>query len=153
MISIGVYVSFSNSSLTSSFSLLRRSLTSDMNSQSTCNPSSLNNPKYEVNISPENLIASEGDIIQEVEISISRFSKLVISSILVDSTEYLTLVIGEKFASSNNTLTSSSFSLNSSIDKYPTLFSTLISMSNSNQSLSISVIYKSLFNIFTPAGA
>ena len=120
---------------------------------STCNPSSLNNPKYEVNISPENFIASAGDIIHDVETSISKFSKLVISSILVDSTEYLTFVIGEKLASINNTLTSSSFSLNSSIDKYPTFLSILISISNSSQSLSISVIYISLFKILTPAGA
>jgi len=119
---------------------------------STCNQASLNKPKYEVNISPENLTASAGDIIHEVETSISKFSKLVISSILVDSILYLTLVIGEKLASSNNTLTSSSLSLNSSIDKYQTFFSTLISISNSNQSLSISVIYISLFKIFTPAG-
>ncbi|MBT3726663.1 hypothetical protein HOG21_02980 [bacterium] len=43
--SIGVYVSFSNSTSTTSFSLLIKSFTSDMNCHSICKESSLNNEK------------------------------------------------------------------------------------------------------------
>ena len=66
---------------------------------------------------------------------------------------YLTFNTGEKLASISNTSTSSSLSFNSSIVIYQTHFSTLISIFNSNPSWSISVIYKSLFKISTPAGA
>jgi hypothetical protein len=45
IISIGVYVSFSNSSFISSFSLFSKSLTSDIKLPSICNHSSLNNEK------------------------------------------------------------------------------------------------------------
>jgi hypothetical protein len=47
--------------------------------------------------------------------------------------------------------TSSSLSFNSSVVKYQVHFSTLILISNSNQSLSISVIYKSLLITLTQA--
>jgi hypothetical protein len=152
IISIGVYVSFSNSSFISSFSLFNKSLTSDIKLPSICNHSSLNNEKYETSIFPENFKASTGEIHPLVFISIFKDSRFVISQCLVFSISYFTFNTGEKLASINNTLTSSSFSFNSSILLYPTPFSTLISISKSNQSLSISVMYRSLFKISTPAG-
>jgi len=91
-------------------------------------------------MSPENLIASDGEITPEVVTSISSESRLVTSSTLVDSILYLTLVTGEKLASRRRTLTSSSLSFNSSIPTYQTFFSILISISRFSPSLSISVI-------------
>ncbi|MDR3150870.1 MAG: hypothetical protein LBU14_04715 [Candidatus Peribacteria bacterium] len=82
-----------------------------------------------------------------VVIIISSESRLVISQNLVFSMLYFTFNTGEKLASISKTSTSSSFSCNSSCVKYQTHFSILISISNSKPSLSISVIYKSLFNI------
>jgi hypothetical protein len=100
----------------------------------------------------ENFIASTGDTVQLVKTSIFKFSKFEISPFLVFSISYFTFKTGEKLASSNNTLTSSSTSFKSSILLYQTFFSTLISISISNQSLSICVIYKSLFKIFIQLG-
>jgi len=77
---------------------------------------------------------------QEVFISKDRKSRLSKSQDLVFSTSYLTLTTGEKLVSIRRISTSSSFFFNSSIVKYQTHFSTLISISNFNQSLSISVI-------------
>jgi hypothetical protein len=71
---------------------------------------------------------------------------------LVFSMLYLTFTTGEKLASTSNTSTSSSLSFNSSTVRYQAHFSTLISIFNSKPSWSISVIYKSLFKISTPAG-
>jgi len=147
IISIGVYVSFSSSSFNSSFSFNNKSFTFEIKFHSICSDSSLKIEKYEDNIFEENFKASTGDITQLVEITISSESKLVISQNLVSLTSYLTLVTGEKLASNNKTLTSSSLFFSSSILKYQTDFSTLISISNDNPSLSISVIYKSLFKI------
>ncbi|MBT3728754.1 hypothetical protein HOF65_08255 [bacterium] len=105
-----------------------------MNCHSTCKESSLNIEKYEVSISHENLIASTGEIAPFVVTTISRESKLVISQNLACSMLYLTFTTGEKFASTSNTSTSSSLSFSSSIVKYQTHFSTLISIFSSNQS-------------------
>jgi hypothetical protein len=105
-----------------------------MNCHSTCKDFSLNIEKYEVNISHENLIASTGEIAPFVVTTISRESKLVISPNLVCSMLYLTFTTGEKLASISNTSTSSSLSFNSSIVKYHTHFSTLISIFNSKPS-------------------
>gem|GEM_PF-518522 len=147
IISIGVYVSFSSSSLISSFSLCNKILTFEINCHSTCNDSSLNIPKYDDNILEENLSESTGVITPFVEIVISKESRFVISPNLVSFTSYFTLITGEKFASISKTQTSSSIFFNSSIDKYQTDFSTLISISRFIPSLSISVMYKSLFKI------
>jgi hypothetical protein len=148
-----VYVSFSSSTFISSFSFSSKFFTSDIKFPSTCNHCSLNNPKYDVSILAENLIESTGDKVQLVITSIFKFSKFDISPFLVFSISYLTFKTGEKFASISNTLTSSSTSFKSSILLYQTFFSTLISISISNQSLSICVIYKSLFKIFIPLEA
>jgi hypothetical protein len=99
------------------------------------------------------LIASTGKIAPLVVISIFNESRFVISQYLVFSTSYLTFTTGEKFVSIKITSTFSSLSFNSSCVKYQVHFSTLISISNSNQFLSISVIYKSLLRIFIHAGA
>ncbi|MEA3386884.1 MAG: hypothetical protein U9Q66_00310 [Patescibacteria group bacterium] len=122
-----------------------------MNSHSICNDCSLNILKYEFNIFDENFKESIGEIIQEVEIVSSKESRFTISPNLAFEISYLTLSTGEKFASINKTDTSSSSSLSISILLYQTFFSTLISISNSNQSLSISVMYISLFNTSTPS--
>jgi len=74
------------------------------------------------------------EIVPFVSITISKESKLVISQNLVESISYLTLITGEKLASTNNTSTSSSFSLSSSTVTYQTFFSILISISNSKPS-------------------
>jgi hypothetical protein len=65
---------------------------------------------------------------------------------------YFTLETGEKLVSIRSTSVSSSLSFNSSTVKYPAPFSILISIFNSKPSLSISVIYRSLFKISIPAG-
>jgi hypothetical protein len=66
---------------------------------------------------------------------------------LVLCISYFTFNTGEKFASIYNTSKSVSLSFKSSILKYQIHFSTLISISRDIQSLSIFVIYKSLFTI------
>ncbi|MDF1682253.1 MAG: hypothetical protein P1U46_00270 [Patescibacteria group bacterium] len=81
-------------------------------------------------------------------IVITNASRFIISQNLAFSISYLTFTTGEKLVSTNKTSTSSSLSFNSSCVKYHTHFSTLISISSSKPSLSISVIYKSLFKIF-----
>jgi hypothetical protein len=134
IISIGVYDSFSNSSCTSSFSLLISSFTFEINCHSTCKDFSLNIEKYEVSISQENFIASTGVIAPFVVTTISRESRLVISPNLVCSILYLTFSTGEKLASICNISTSSSSSFSSSTVKYQTHFSTLISIFSSKPS-------------------
>jgi hypothetical protein len=123
-----------------------------MKCHSICRESSLNIEKYEANIFQENFKASVEEITPFVAIVNSSKSRFVISQNLVSTTSYFTFVTGEKFASTNSTFTSSSFFFKSSIHIYQTDFSTLISISRLNQSLSISVIYKSLFKISTQAG-
>jgi hypothetical protein len=123
-----------------------------MKFHSTCNQASLNSPKYELSILDENLRASTGAMLPFVKTSIFKFSRFDISPFLVLSISYFTFKTGEKFASTSNTFTSSSTSFKSSTLLYQTFFSILISISISNQSLSISVIYKSLFSIFIQLG-